>query len=77
MAETAQQLELTPDHEKEGDWVGKGDIPATVDARREWAQLALAEARLARVKAGFGAEVAVGQRVSRPSVAAFCARHER
>jgi multidrug efflux pump subunit AcrA (membrane-fusion protein) len=41
---------------KEGDWVEKDAILASVDARREKAQLDLAEARLARVKAGHGAE---------------------
>jgi multidrug efflux pump subunit AcrA (membrane-fusion protein) len=41
---------------KEGDWVEKEALLASVDARREKAQLDLAEARLARVKAGHGAE---------------------
>jgi len=41
---------------KEGDWVEEGALLASVDARREKAQLDLAEARLARVKAGYGAE---------------------
>jgi multidrug resistance efflux pump len=41
---------------KEGDWVEKGTLLATVMADREQAQLRLAQARLARVKAGVGAE---------------------
>lgn len=50
---------------REGDWVEKGTLLATVDARREQAHLHLAEARLARIKAGSGAEeiaAVVGQR---------------
>jgi len=53
-AEMAGTLEAV--RVKEGDWVERDAILATVDARREKAQLDLAQARLARVRAGYGAE---------------------
>lgn len=55
---------------KEGERVEAGALLATVDARREKAQLELAEARLARVQAGFGAEEIAATAAQRDALAA-------
>ncbi|MCW5553926.1 MAG: efflux RND transporter periplasmic adaptor subunit [Verrucomicrobiae bacterium] len=55
---------------KEGERVEAGALLATVDARREKAQLELAEARLARVRAGFGAEEIAATAAQRDALAA-------
>lgn len=43
-------------HVREGEWVEKGALLATLDARPQAAAVALAEARLARLTAGHGKE---------------------
>ncbi len=55
---------------KEGDRVEAGAPMASVDARREKAQLELAKARLTRVQAGFGAEEIATTAAQRDGVAA-------
>jgi HlyD family secretion protein len=55
---------------KEGDWVTNGAVLAEVDAPREKAALDLALAKLARVKAGNGAEEIAASEAARDTVAA-------
>jgi multidrug efflux pump subunit AcrA (membrane-fusion protein) len=61
---------LTAVFVKEGDWVTNGTVLAGVDARREKADLDLALAKLARVKAGNGKEEIAAAEASRDAIAA-------
>ena len=61
---------LTAVFVKEGDWVTNGTVLAEVDARREKADLDLALAKLARVKAGNGKEEIAAAEASRDAIAA-------
>jgi HlyD family secretion protein len=54
---------------KEGDWVTNGAVLTEVDAPREKAALGLALAKLARVKAGNGAEEIAASEAARDTVA--------
>jgi multidrug efflux pump subunit AcrA (membrane-fusion protein) len=54
---------------KEGDWVKAGDLLAEVDAPVEKANLALAEAKLARIKAGNGQEEIAAAQAERDAIA--------
>jgi multidrug efflux pump subunit AcrA (membrane-fusion protein) len=54
---------------KEGDWVKAGDLLAEVDAPVEKANLALAEAKLARIKAGNGREEIAAAQAERDAIA--------
>lgn len=67
---------LTAVFVKEGDWVTNRTVLAEVDARREQAALSLALARLARVKAGTGAEEIGAAEASRDALAAELALAE-
>jgi HlyD family secretion protein len=54
---------------KEGDWVKAGAVLAEVDAPVEKANLALAEAKLARIKAGNGQEEIAAAQAERDAIA--------